>query len=201
MAEESYQRAEASVSERFTRVMNATTSRWGVLTDPSMIGVAVAPLAVAALAAARLDASPGAVMALEALMVVPLAIGLVAVTSLRSARSKLVSWLASKPFAIENMNAVLNGLGEVVEVTFVASVPDTKALNLKLDAVSPECFVSKSPHDGGDPMAIEIRIGIVDSKRNPSGSNHDRFVRIRRLVDEILVPLDREHAIREVRVK
>jgi hypothetical protein len=201
MADAAHERADESVSQGFTRVMNATTSRWGFLTDPSIVGVATAPFAVAALAAVRLDAGQGIIVLFEVLAILPAIVGLAATLGLRGARANVVAWLAAQPFPIENMNAVLNGLGDALEVTFRARAPDVKTLNVALDRVNPDCFVSKSTEDTKDERVLEIRIGIVDSKRNPSGSNHQRFTRVKALVTDVLVPLADESAVVEVRVK
>src|SRR5271155_4147975 len=112
MSETVLDRAEQSISSRFTRVMNATTSRWGVLTDPSMVGLAPAPVAVALLAAVRLEAAPVLVMALGGLAGVPVTVAVLFALSLTRARGRVVEWLATLPFPVENLNAVLNGLGE-----------------------------------------------------------------------------------------
>lgn len=188
-------RADDSVSARFTRVMNATTSRWGMLTDPWLVGLATAPIAVAALAAARLDADQ-VVRPLELAALLPLVVAFLVALGLRSARAEVVAWLAAKPFPVENMNAVLNGLGEALEVTFVGAPPPAKELNAALDLVSPECFVS----DEGE-GSVALRIGVVDDKRNPSASNHQRFVRVLAIVDQVLAPLCQRRPIVEVRVK
>lgn len=205
MTESAQQRAEQSVSTRFTRLMNATTSRWGVLTDPSVVGVCTAPPFVALVAAMRMEASPAVIMALEALSALPLFVAIVVSLSLMAARRRVVSWLASLPFPVENLNAVLNGLGESLEITFAGAPPEVAALNVEADRVSPECFVTRSgpegPESEGEPRWIEVRIGVVDSKYNPSGSNHARYENVRALVSEVLLPLGKKHPITEVRVK
>jgi hypothetical protein len=195
------ERADQSVSVRFTRVMNATTSRFGVLTDPSVVGLATAPVAVGLLAALRLEAAPSALLALEILVAVPLGIGVATALSLTSARGRVVRWLADQPFPIENVNALLNGLGEALEVTFREAAPDAKSLNAALDRVSPECFVGRTVEDTGDARVVELRIGVVDSKRNPSASNHQRFERVVALVNDVLRPLSATSPIAEVRIK
>jgi hypothetical protein len=201
-------RAGESVSSRFTRVMNATTSPLGVLTDPSIVGLATALLAIALLAAFRLEAAPALITVLSAIAVVPLAVGVAVALSLAGARAKVVAWLAGLPFPVENLNAVLNGLGESLEVTFRDSAPDVKELNAALDRVSPECFVGQGAgqgaeqrDDGERPPVVELHIGVVDEKRNPSGSNHRRFLRVRALVEEVLLPLVERHPIVEARIK
>jgi hypothetical protein len=200
MTDDPRDHADQSISARFTRVMNATTSRFGVLTDPSLVGLVTAPVLIALLAAVRLDADPGVLTRLEALALVPVCVSVAAALSLRGARARVVEWLATLPFPVENMNAVLNGLGEALEVTFRGPAPAAKDINDALDRVSPECFVSKTG-DEGDPHVVELRIGVVDSKRNPSASNHRRLVRVQALVREVVAPLAAQNPVVEVRVK
>jgi hypothetical protein len=123
------------------------------------------------------------------------------------ARGRVVEWLAGLPFPVENLNAVLNGLGEGLEITFAASYPAAAEINVLLDAVSPDTFVTSSPavpEPGATPAerpVLEVRIGVVDSTRNPTASNHQRYARVRALVDTVLVPLHAQHAVVEVRIK
>jgi hypothetical protein len=204
MTETARQRAEQSISTRFTRLMNATTSPLGVLTDPSMVGLATAPFFVALMASLRMEASSSVVTAFQALSVAPLVVAVVASLALMGARARVVDWLAGLPFPLENLNAVLNGLGDSLEITFAGEAPAVPALNAELERISPECFVSLSGPEGDAPPGprwIEVRIGVVDSKRNPSGSNHARYQRVRALVSEVLAPLGAKHPITEVRVK
>jgi hypothetical protein len=201
MTESARERADQSVSGRFTRVMNATTSRWGMFTDPSIVGICTAPAAIALLAAVRLEATAGLITALEVIAAVPLTTALALSLALHGARAAVVDWLAGLPFPVENLNALLNGLGEALEITFRGPAPDTKDLNALLDPVSPDCFVGKGPDDTHDPSVVEVRIGVPESKRNPSASNHRRFLRVRALVAQVLVPLSDRHPIVEVRVK
>jgi hypothetical protein len=125
--------------------------------------------------------------------------------ALTGARARGVDWLAGLPFPVENLNAVLNGLGETLEITFRDAAPAPGALSAGLDRVSPECFVTSGGGAGdapaGDPRCMEVRIGVVDSKQNPSGSNHTRYRRVQALVSEVLAPLADKHPIAEVRVK
>jgi hypothetical protein len=211
------QRAEESVATRFTRVMNATTSRFGVLTDPPIVAICTSPLVIALIAAQRLDADPLLVQALGALAALPLLVAIAVSLALRGARARVVDWLAGLPFPVENMNAILNGLGEGLEITFVDACPSSPALNAELDKVSPDAFVTHAPdvtqpagegaegaRAGGkeaEPRVIEIRIGVVDSPRNPAASNHQRFERVRALVSSVLVPLHARFKVASVRVK
>jgi hypothetical protein len=202
MSETALARAEESVSTRFTRIMNATTSRFGVLTDPVVVGVCTAPPLVALVAAVRFEAAPALVTALEGLAAAPLTLAVLLALALRGARAGVVAWLAGLPFPLENLNAVLNGLGETLLVSFTGACPATDELNKLLDPVSAEAFVTErgEPKDGENGW-VEVRIGVVDDKRNPAASNHRRFERVRALVVEVLVPLGARFPIAEVRVK
>ncbi|AUX43306.1 hypothetical protein SOCE26_047510 [Sorangium cellulosum] len=192
------QRAAESVSARFTRVMNASTSRFGVLTDPPLVALATGVFLLVFLGAMGKDAGPSVVRALGALVFVPIAVALVTSVALRGARREVVAWLARQPFPVENLNAVLNGLGEALEVSFARAVPDTAELNIALDKVHPDAFVTGGVEDA---HTLDIRIGVVDSKRNPAATNHQRYARVRELVERVLVPLAERYPIESVRVK
>src|SRR5262245_56056229 len=125
-------RAEESIATRFTRIMNATTSRYGVLSDPPIVAMCTSPLLIALLAARRLDADPLVIDALSVLVALPLFVAVVVSLALLGARRRVVDWLAGLPFPVENMNAVLNGLGEGLEITFAGECPLTPALNAEL---------------------------------------------------------------------
>lgn len=206
------QRAEESIALRFTRVMNATTSPAGVLSDPPVVAVVTAPLLLALLGALEADASQGVVWALGALFALPLVVAIGTSIALMGARARVIEWLAGLPFPVENMNAVLNGLGENLEITFAESCPKAAELNQEVDKVSPECFVTRAPDvtppadekgkaAPADERVIEIKIGVVDSKRSPASSNHKRYERVRALVEVVLVPLHARHKVAEVRIK
>lgn len=204
MSESARARASDSVSTRFTRLMNATTSRWGMFTDPSIVGVGTAPPVVALLAAVRLEASPSVILAIELIAATPITIAVLLSLSLLGARARVIDWLAGLPFPVENMNAVLNGLGDSLEVVFRDAPPPVPELNVALDKISAETFITKTgPEDpkSDEPRWVEVRIGIVDSKRNPAVTNHQRFERVRAIVADVLVPLAETHPIAEVRVK
>jgi hypothetical protein len=190
-------RADESVATRFSRVMNATISPLGVLTDPPLIALVTAVFFLAFLGALRMDLN-GLVPVLGAVAAAPLTIAVAASLALIGGRKKVVDWLAKVPFPVENMNAVLNGVGEALEVTFEKDRPSAAELNPKLDAIHPDTFIAR--HEPEE-ATIEIRIGVVDSKRNPASTNHARFVRVQRIIDEVLTPMNGEHPIREVRVK
>jgi hypothetical protein len=178
--------------------MNATTSRWGMLTDASIVGAATAPALIALLVAIRVDAAPFVITALEAVAAVPLALAVALTLGLMGARSRVIDWLASLPFPLENVNGLLNGVGETLEITFRDGRPEVVDLNRALDAVSEECFVA----DGADGRPwMEVRIGVVDSKRNPAASNHRRYERVRAILSRVLIPLSERFPIVEVRVK
>lgn len=194
-------RADESVSSRFTRVMNATASPYGVLTEPALIALFTGVFFLIALGVAQSEASQTLIYAFAALAASPFTIGFLTTLALMSSRGRVVGWLASQPFPIENMNAVMNGLGELLEITFKQGGPTTPEFNNELDKVHPDCFVSKVNPEEGPAETIEIRIGIVDSKYIPSISNHKRYKRVQELVREVLIPLSERFPIVEIRVK
>lgn len=204
MSESLRARASDSVSARFTRLMNATTSRWGMFTDPSIVGAATAPPVIALLAGLRLEASPSVILALQILAATPLTVAVLLAIALMGARARVIDWLAGLPFPVENMNAVLNGLGDSLEIVFRDEAPKPPELNAALDPISSETFVTESGPENrneDEPRWIEVRIGIVDSKRNPAATNHQRFRRVQAIVGDVLVPLAQKYPIAEVRVK
>ncbi|WP_437910466.1 hypothetical protein WME95_22200 [Sorangium sp. So ce327] len=192
------ERADQSVSARFTRLMNASTSRWGVLTDPPLVALASGVFLLVFLGALGRDAGPAVARALGVLVFAPISVALAVSVALRGARRAVVAWLARQPFPVENLNAVLNGLGEALEVTFVGAAPEAAELNVELDKVHPDAFVTGGVEDA---RTLDIRIGVVDSKRNPAATNHERYARVRELVERVLVPLAERYPIQVVRVK
>jgi xanthine/uracil/vitamin C permease (AzgA family) len=200
-------RAAESVAARFTRVMSATTSRWGTVTDPPVLALATGVFLIVLLASLRIEGAAGLVPVFAALTALPLVVGVVVWVALLGARARVIDWLAGLPFPVENFNTVLNGLGESLEITFAASSPPSPDLNAQLDAVSPDAFVTKAPDvlsgsaTATGPSIVEVRIGVVDSTRNPSASNFRRYERVRALIDTVLVPLHAKHPVVEVRIK
>jgi hypothetical protein len=202
LAEDPRARAADSVAARFTRTMNATTSPWGMLTDASVVGAATAPAFLALLVAIRVEASPTVVTALEVIAATPLLVAVVLWLALMGARAQVVDWLAGLPFPLENVNALLNGVGETLEITFRDARPDPAELNRALEQVSEDCFVAGNDEPGGAARPwMEVRIGVVDDKRNPAASNHRRYKRVRAIAGQVLVPLAERFPIAEVRVK
>jgi hypothetical protein len=186
------------VAQRFSRLMNATTSPLGMVGDPPVVAAATAVLLVAYLAARRSDAAPMLQQVLLVLALVPVGFAILVTFAILGARGKVVAWLAGLPFPLENMNAILNGLGEELEITFKegVAVPETAALNPKLDAIHPDSFVTDTRE-----QTVVIRIGVVDNKRTPAASNYRRYRRVLDLVERVLVPMHAESAIESVRVK
>lgn len=189
-------RSSDTVSARFSRLMCATTSPLGVLTDPPLVGLATAVLFVVFLVGLRLGAPPGVARALAAVAALPTALGALTWLSLLSARKKVITRLDALPFAFENANALLNGVGDALDVTFDQSMPDTAELNRRLDEVHPDSFVLERRDDE---RLIRVKIGVVDSKRNPARSSHLRWQRALRLAEQVFQPMEAEHPIREVR--
>lgn len=194
-------RADESISSRFTRVMNAAVSRYGVLTEPAPLALFTGVFFLIALGVAQSGASSSLVYVFGALAATPLTIGILSSLALMGSRRRVVDWLASLPFPLENMNAVLNGVGEVLEINLKQGGPPTAEFNNELDKVHPDCFVAKVNPEEGPAETIEIRIGIVDSKYLPSVSSHKRYQRVQELMRVVLIPLSERFPIVSVRVK
>jgi len=182
---------------KFTRVMNATPSRFGVLSDIGSASVISGAVLVLALFFLRGAADSWRNLAL-ALSVVPLGASLVAAATLARSREKVVSWMATLPFPIDNMNAILAGTTDTIEVVFApgAVLPTRAELAPKLESISQDVFQLA---ERGEERMLEIKLGIVDSKRLPLVSNHQRYRRLVDLVERVLVPLAREAPISGVR--
>jgi len=190
-----YAEASQAVAKRFSRAMNASCYRWGVCADPALIGLASAVTILAALGLHDRVADRALLWGLAAL---PLAAGIVAMVLMLGARKQVVAWLARVPFAVQNMNGLLNGVGKTMLIRFAGKPPARAALNERLEQVSHDCFALEYEED--DPL-VEVSLGVLpDSKINPSGAHYRRLQRVKALVEEVLVPLAREHPIAEVHI-
>jgi hypothetical protein len=191
--------ASESVAEKFTRVMNATPSPLGAWTDLGAASILSGVVLLAGLFAVRQSNSTGSLYAALAIAAIPLAASALLSATLRSSRATVVAWLASLPFPIENVNAVLAGLGDTIEVVFEpgTALPTRPSLQPKLDEISDDVlFVSSRP----DERIIEIRLGIIDSKYMPLRTNHLRWKRLLEVVERGLVPLSKAAPIEKVHV-
>ncbi len=191
--------ASESVAEKFTRAMNATPSPIGALSDvmaASVISGAV--VAVGFFVIRRSTDSTGLYVVL-AVAALPLLVSLVVLLTLGGSRAAVVSWLASLPFPIENLNTLLAGSGDTIEVVFEASagLPPRADLQPKLEAISEDLVYIK---DRPELHLVEIRLGVIDSKRVPFRTSHARWVRMVAVVEQALVPLSKTSQIEKVTV-
>jgi hypothetical protein len=193
-------RADASerLALKFTRVMNATPSRFGVLSDVAAASAISGAVLVLSLFFLRGAADSSRNLAL-ALSVVPLVGSLVAAAMLARSRERVVSWMAALPFPIDNMNAILAGTSDAIEVAFAegAVLPKRAELTPKLDGISQDVFLLA---ERAADRTLEIKLGVADSKRWPLVTNHRRYRRLVELVERVLVPIAREAPISGVRV-
>src|SRR4029079_18900196 len=128
------------------------------------------------LASLRISAVESLVPLFAALTAMPVAVAWLVAISLLGARARVIDWLAGLPFPVENLNAVLNGLGDEMEITFATTCPPAAQVNPVLDAVSPDAFVTRAPDAVApaeaappdpatpplDQRILEVRIGVVD---------------------------------------
>jgi hypothetical protein len=193
-------RARESVAEHFTRFMNASTSRYGVLADLSLTSaMASLPLVLAMRQSVSDGVASPFVWIWVGVALVPVFVSLGAIVSLRGAREKVVAWLAARKFPVENLNTLLVGLGDNFEVifqdTFPASVPET--LKDKLESLSETSMVSEIDEKE---QKIVIQIGIFDSKHLPLRTNFQRYARFQHIIEAMLEPLHEQSSIKEVRI-
>ena len=186
------------MAPRFTRAMRAATSPHGMYTDPPIVAVGTAVTLMVALAIGMQSDNRIPMAALAAVALLPLAVSVVLAVSQLSARDKVIDWLTSLPFAVENMNGLLNGVADRLSVRFAATRPDRKTLNAALEAVHEDCFVLE--FEGDVDLEVELKIGVLDSKYNPSLAAHRRYRRVRQMITQVLVPIAADHPIDEVRI-
>lgn len=192
-------RADESVATKLTRVMKATTSPLGVLTDPPLVCVAVAVVVVVSVILYNLQVIDAALIPVVlAVAALPIVVAVIATVMLAGARRQVVDWIASQPFAIDNVNGLLDGVAQNLVVRFADAPPERDALNTRIEAVHEDCFALEVKPD--DPE-VAVRIGVIESKINPAGANHRRYRRVIALVEQALVPLHDEHPIEGVRVE
>jgi hypothetical protein len=191
-------RADESVAQSFTRIMRAASSPLGVLTDPPLIGLVEGVLVVTAVSLFNIGVLTKANLWIVYLVLaIPVLVALGIDLSLRSARNGVVAWLASQPFPVENMNGLLNGVAQNLLVRFRGQPPPRTELNIELEKVHDDCFALE--YDDNEPE-VDVRIGVLESKINPASANHRRFVRVKTLVEQALVPLSEKHPIELVRI-
>jgi hypothetical protein len=194
-------RADESVAVRFTRVMNATPSPWGVWSDVTFGAIVSGIILVIGLAVVGgRDRSSSLLAAALAFACVPPIVSIVVSVGLRGSRRRVVAWLASLPFEVVNMNALLAGLGDTIEVIFRGGstpLPARTELQPKLEAVSEDVLMIR---ERAEERLIEIKLGVVDSKRNPLRTNHERYRRLQAVTERVLVPLHGRLAIERVQV-
>ncbi|HMJ56069.1 MAG TPA: hypothetical protein VK540_28575 [Polyangiaceae bacterium] len=187
------------VAEKFTRVMNATPSPLGPLCDLMAASILSGALVVGGLYGIRRSTDASALYAVLAVAAVPLVASLLLSATLRGSRAKVVGWLGTVPFPVDNLNALLAGLGDTVEIVFAPGVdlPTRAVLQPRLDAISEDVLLVK---ERPEEKTVEIRLGIIDSKRMPLRTNHQRWKRLVELMEKVVVPLGRSHTIERVRI-
>lgn len=196
MKEDRRTHAEESVAPMFSRMMRATVSPYGPLIDLPIISFATAATALIALGVGIKATGQVPVVALAVFAVLPILVGAVISLFLRGARAQVIAWLVTVPFPIENMNGLLNGVAEKLCVRFRETRPSREELMEALEAVHPDCFVMEFA--GETDLDVEVKIGVLDSKYNPTRANYKRYRRVQQLVEQALVPLADKYPIKDV---
>jgi hypothetical protein len=189
-------RADEAVSARFSLEWNAVTSRWGALGDIiNAFGIsAVAGFLLLLAVHWRLTAIA---WGLGVLAAAPIPICVVINIALLGARAKVVAWLSSLPFPVENLNAILAGFGEEFELYFEGDAPTRDQVMEHFARVSEDVFVLETH---ADQRMVRARLGVIVSKHNPQRQAQARYSRFRLVADKSLVPLHGQHAIARVLV-
>jgi hypothetical protein len=194
-AVERRRQADESLARHLSRLMKASTSALGVWSDPPLIGLAGAVTVSSALLVARFVATPVPSWALWGFALLPFAVGICATLALSGARRKVVDWLGSLPFPLENANGLLNGVGQNLRIRFRASRPSREELDEALRQIHEECFALEFYDQEPE---VDVRIGVLDSKLNPARANHRRYLRVQAILGRALVPLSERYPIEHV---
>jgi hypothetical protein len=191
--------ASESVAEKFTRVMNATPSPLGPFSDFMAASVLAGAIVMGGFFGIRRSNDPSLLLVVLAFAAVPLVASAFVSLWLRGSRAKVVEWLCSLPFPVDNLNAILAGLGDTVEIVFAAGaqLPTRATLQPRLETVSDDVLLVK---ERTEERTLEIRLGVIDSKRLPLRSNHQRWQRLLDLMQKVIVPLAESNPIARVRI-
>ena len=191
--------ASESVAERFTRVMNATPSPIGPLSDFIIASFVSGAIIAIGLFAIRGSSDPAALYAVLGAVAAPFAVCAIVSFKLRGTREKVVGWLTTLPFPVDNLNALLAGLGDTVELVFTpgTAMPARADLQPRLETVSEDVLLVK---ERPEERTLEIRLGIIDSKRVPLYTNHQRWKRFCDVSEKVFVPLAKQSPIERVRI-
>jgi hypothetical protein len=191
--------ASESIAVKFTRVMNATPSPLGPLSDFISASFVSAVIIAIGLFVIRRSADPAALYAVLSAAAVPFAVCAVVSFKLRGTRQEVVAWLTTLPFPVDNLNSLLAGLGDTVELVFTpgTAMPARADLQPRLETVSDDILLVK---ERPDERTVEIRLGVIDSKRLPLHSNHQRWKRFCEVTEKVLAPLAQQSPIERMRI-
>jgi hypothetical protein len=191
--------ANESVAEKFTNVMNATPSPLSALCDLTLASVGSGLLLVVGLFTIRHTGDPSRLYMVLLVAAAPFVASYGLQLALHRSRDVVVGWLTTLPFPIDNMNALLAGMGDTIEVFFErgAELPNRSSLQPKLEEVCDDVLLVK---ERPEERSLEIRLGVIDSKRMPLRTNHQRYRRLLAVVERVLVPLSKTAPISRVLV-
>ena len=157
------------------------------------------PLIMFALAADRLLSPVGLLLLL--LTVLPIGASFLTNLRLRHARAEVIAWLAAQPFPIDNLNTMLIGLGDSMEVVFEPGsergVPGRAVMQPLFDAVNDDILWTGASEET---QTMTVRLGVIDSKRLPARTNYQRFMRFQQVVEDVLRPLHAAQPIARVQI-
>jgi len=191
--------ASESVAERFTRVMNATPSPLGPVSDFISASFVSAVIFGIGLFVIRRSSDPASLYAVLGAVALPFVVSAIVSFKLRGTREKVVAWLTTLPFPVDNLNALLAGLGDTVELVFApgTAMPARVDLQPRLETVSDDILLVK---ERPEERTVEIRLGVIDSKRVPLYTNHQRWKRLCDVTEKVFAPLAKQSPIERMRI-
>jgi hypothetical protein len=179
--------------------MNATPSPLGPLSDFISASILSGAIIAIGLFVIRRSSDPAALYSVLGAVAVPFAVCAMVSFKLRGTREKVVAWLTTLPFPVDNLNSLLAGLGDTVELVFTpgTAMPARAELQPRLETVSDDILLVK---ERPEERSVEIRLGVIDSKRVPLYTNHQRWKRLCDVTEKVFVPLAKESPIERMRI-
>ena len=110
--------ANDSIAKKFTNVMNATPSPLSAFCDVAVASIAAGLVLAVGLFIIRHGADPSRLYLVLAVAACPFLGSYGLQLALRGSRHAIVAWMTTLPFRIDNMNSLLAGMGDTIEVFF-----------------------------------------------------------------------------------
>ena len=100
----------------------------------------------------------------------------------------MVEWLTSLPFPVENLNTLLAGLGDTVEVVFAPGVPIPSRAELQPELESDLRRRRSSPASAPKKGCSKFGWAIIDPSACRYAATIERWKRLVALVEQVVIP-------------